>query len=314
MHKSVLLQETIELANLSQGESVIDLTVGAGGHSAAILDLIGESGKLLCVDTDKSALALAERKLEGHKNVTLVQGNFREIDKIAKKFGIKGAKFIVADLGVSSMQIDDKHRGFSFSGHNRLDMRMNQNQAKTAADIVNNYTEGELTRIFKLYGEERLAKPIAREIVRERVKNQIVFTNQLAEVVRRVYRKNFKFQISNFKLKRDPATQTFQAIRIEVNEELESLQSALPQMTKLLTKGGRLAIISFHSLEDRIVKDFMKSRSQKCTCPPEFPKCICSTKPELRIITKKSIVPTQDEIILNPRSRSAKLRVAEKII
>lgn len=316
MHKSVLLQETIHAMNLSQGDSVIDLTVGAGGHSAAVLSQIGGNGKLLAIDKDDSALVLAQKNLKGHKNVTLVQGDFREIEAIAKKNGFKGVNAIIADLGVSSMQFDQKHRGFSFSGHDKLDMRMDMGQKLTAADILADYTEGELADILFKYGEEREAKRIARAIVMMREIRPILYTDQLAEVVRRVKRasaRNYKFKILNFKLKRDPATQTFQALRIETNEELKALESALPQMVGLLTKGGRMAVISFHSLEDRIVKNFINEAAKECVCPPEFPKCVCGAKPKLKKITGKPIMAAVEETMENPRARSAKLRVAEKI-
>ncbi len=304
MHKSVLLQETIHAMNLSQGDSVIDLTVGAGGHSAAVLRQIGGNGKLLAVDKDESALVLAQKNLKGHKNVTLVQGDFREIEAIAKNNGFKGVNAIIADLGVSSMQLDQKQRGFSFSGHDKLDMRMDTGQKLTAADILEDYTERELADILFKYGEEREAKKVARVIVEEREIRPILYTDQLAEVVRRV---------KKIKTKIDPATQTFQALRIETNEELKALESALPQMVGLLVKGGRLAVISFHSLEDRIVKNFINEAAKECVCPPEFPKCVCGAKPKLKKITRKPIMASVEETTENPRARSAKLRVAEKI-
>lgn len=314
MHKSVLLQETIKLLNLSPGDSVIDLTVGAGGHSLLALRAIGPEGKLLAIDKDETAIALAHKKLSSYTNVRFVHGDFRFIDEIASKYSFKKVNAIIADLGLSSMQLDYKKRGFSFDGHHRLDMRMNVSQKFTALDIIRDYSQESLTRIFKEYGEEPQAKRIAAEIVRMRKIKPIEYTDQLAEVVRRVKGKRPEYRgVSNKKKKIDPATLVFQALRIETNDELKALESALPQLIKLLERGGRMAIISFHSLEDRIVKKFMNQYARGCTCPPEFPKCVCGQKPQLKIITSKPVIPDKREMIENPRSRSAKLRVAEKI-
>lgn len=304
MHKSVLLQETIELMNLKPGMTVIDATVGAGGHSKAILAQIGPSGRMLGLDKDQTALDIAEENLGGCSNLVLVQADFKEIERVAKENGFDQVDAILADVGVSSMQLDQRERGFSFQGHEKLDMRMNQTQDLTAADVVNTYTESELIRIFREYGEEEQAKRIASEIVKVRSIHPIEYTDQLAEVVRGV-----KYG----KTKIDPATKVFQAVRIEVNGELKALESALPQMVGLLKSGGRIAIISFHSLEDRMVKRFIEDGSKTCVCPPDYPKCVCGTVPTLKKITKKPVVATTEELNQNPRSRSAKLRVAEKI-
>jgi 16S rRNA (cytosine1402-N4)-methyltransferase len=304
MHKSVLLQETIELLNLKPGMTVIDATVGAGGHTKAILDKIGPTGRVLGLDKDESALALTRDNLGGCSNLTLVKGDFKDIEKIAKDNGFSEVDAVLADIGVSSMQLDQRERGFSFQGHNDLDMRMDMTQDLDAKVVINTYTESDLVRIFREYGEEEQAKKIAKAIVDQRSIYPIEYTDQLAEVVRGV-----KFG----KTKIDPATKVFQAVRIEVNGELKALESALPQAVGILKKSGRVAIISFHSLEDRMVKRFFEEESKECVCPPDYPKCICGTIPKLKKVTKKPVIATTEEINNNPRSRSAKLRVAEKV-
>lgn len=303
MHKSVLLQETIKGLALKEGNAVIDATVGAGGHSKEILKMIERSGKLLAVDKDKEALSLARSVLKGD-NITFSYGNFAEIETIAKENDFQSVDAIIADLGASSMQFDNPERGFSFSKSGKLDMRMDKSQKISAYEVVNNYSEKELGEIIKEYGEEKKFKVIARKIIEERKRGGIVRTDQLAEVVGGAKGKKTRI---------DPATKVFQAIRIEVNKELLALESALPQMVSLLCPGGRIAIISFHSLEDRIVKRFFQEKSKNCVCPPEFPECKCNTRPSLKIITKKPIMPKEEEIRENKRSRSAKLRVAEKV-
>jgi 16S rRNA (cytosine1402-N4)-methyltransferase len=304
MHKSVLLQETIELMNLKPGMTVIDATMGAGGHSKAILAQIGPTGRLLGLDKDQTALKIANENLGGCSNLKLVHADFKDIERVAKENDFLGADAILLDIGVSSMQLDQRERGFSFNGHERLDMRMDRTQDLTAAEIVNTYTESDLIRIFREYGEEPQARRVAEAIVQKRSIYPIEYTDQLAEVVRGV---------KSGKTKIDPATKVFQAIRIETNGELKALESALPQEVGNLKKGGRLAIISFHSLEDRMVKRFFEEKSKTCVCPPEYPKCVCDTKPVLKKVTKKAVSATAEEINQNPRSRSARLRVAEKV-
>lgn len=303
MHKTVLLQETIDSLVINKGGAYIDLTVGAGGHSEGILSRLGETGRLLAVDQDASALKIAQERLRDER-VTFAKSNFADISEVAIENDFSALDGIIADLGVSSMQLDRGERGFSFNKPADLDMRMDQEQGLTAADVVNNYKEAELIRILREYGGEEFAKKIAKEIVLTREKQLIIRTDQLAEVVRRV---------KKTKTKIDPATKTFQALRIEVNKELSVLESVLPQMVRLLKPGGRMAIISFHSLEDRIVKSFIERESRRCVCPPEFPKCVCDTKPTLKKITKKAVVASEKEIAENPRSRSARLRVAERL-
>lgn len=309
MHKSVLLQETIENLQLTKGNLVIDATCGAGGHTIEAVKKIGSSGRVLAIDRDEKALELASSVFRG-ENVTFQQGQMADIAKIAQKNGFNKVDAILADLGVSSMQLNEPARGFSLKSRGVLDMRMDQNTGINAYDVVNNYSEDDLARIFRLYGEERKSRLVAKAIVMARKKEQIRKTDQLAEVVRGVIKNNSKSRVLKSKL--DPATKVFQAIRIEVNQELKQLELALPQMVGLLNPGGRLAIISFHSLEDRIVKNFFREAAKECVCPPEFPSCRCDHRKSLEIVTRKPIRPTEEEIRLNPRSRSAKLRVAEK--
>lgn len=303
MHKSVLLHEVINLLNPKVGGIYIDATVGAGGHTLELSKKIGETGKILAIDQDIKALEIAKKNLKG-KNITYANCNFADLSKIAKENGFTKVDGILADIGVSSMQFDEAERGFSFSKRAKLDMRMNQKSNLTAEEIVNSYSEDDLVLIFQKYGEEQQARRVAKEIVKTRSQSRIIWTDQLSEVVRRVIKRKTKI---------DPATKVFQALRIEVNGELDVLQSALPQMVEILKGGGRMAIISFHSLEDRIVKKFIDSRSITCVCPPDFPKCVCKTIPVLKKITKKPVVASDNEIKENPRSRSAKLRVAEKL-
>jgi 16S rRNA (cytosine1402-N4)-methyltransferase len=306
MHKSVLLQETIDLMSPKPGGVYVDATVGAGGHSSEILKRIGKAGVLICLDKDLTALKLSHGILKG-TNVKLIQVDFSNIADAVKKAGYDKVDGIIADLGVSSMQLDMPERGFSFSGHAKLDMRMDQGSELTAEYVINNYSEAELLRIFREYGEEREAKRVARKIVEQRKQRPIIWTDQLAEVVRGVMRGHKKPS------RIDPATKIFQALRIEVNQELTALGSALPQMVSILKPGGKVAIISFHSLEDRIVKQFFVENAKKCICPPDYPKCVCSHKPRVKVITKKPVTATENEIRENPRSRSAKLRAAEKL-
>lgn len=306
MHKSVLLQETIDLISPKPGGIYIDATVGAGGHAKEILSRIGKAGVLIAMDKDKSALEISGSNLKG-KNVLFIHADFKNITEAVLKSGYQEVDGIIADLGVSSMQLDKGARGFSFGKHAKLDMRMDTNQKLSAYDVVNTYTETELIKIFYSYGEEPKAKQIARRIIKTRELRPIIWTDQLAEVVRGVKR-------GTHSPKRiDPATRVFQALRIEVNQELSALGSALPQMVSLLKVGGRMGIISFHSLEDRIVKQFFVEKAKRCICPPEYPKCVCHHEPELAVITKKPVTANDAEIRNNPRSRSAKLRVAEKL-
>lgn len=307
MHKSVLLQEAIDLIAPKTGGIYVDATVGAGGHLKEIASRIGKAGVLIAMDKDERALETARKVLAGSGTI-FIHADFKNIAEAVQKAGYSKVDGIIADLGVSSMQLDEGERGFSFSRHAKLDMRMDESQELTAYDVVNTYSEGELTDIFRKYGEEPKARKIAQKIVQERENGPFIWTDQLAEAVRGVMRTQ---GVRPKKI--DPATKVFQALRIEVNKELTALLSALPQMVSLLKKGGRLVVISFHSLEDRIVKDYLREMSKDCICPPESPKCVCDAKAKVKVLTKKPITPKDEEIKANPRSRSAKMRAAEKI-
>lgn len=308
MHKSVLLQETIDLLKVKEGDLVIDATAGAGGHTRALATAAGLSGAVLALDRDEEALEIARNVIRG-ENVTFVQTNFADVASVARENNFDQVDAILADLGVSSMQLDQAARGFSLKTRGVLDMRMDQGQELSAFEVVNNYSENELAEIFFKYGEEQQARKVAKAIVEARKVKEIRWTDQLAEVVRGVVRPHR----GPGGKKIDPATKVFQAIRIEVNQELKNIESALPQMVSVLKKGGRIAIISFHSLEDRIVKNFFREEARGCVCPPDYPQCVCGLEPKLKIITRRPITASEEEINLNPRSRSAKLRVAEKI-
>ncbi len=305
-HYPVLLKEAIDMLNPKKGQIFIDVTCGFGGHAKEIAKRIGVEGKLLCLDQDPEAIAAVKKEM-GRKGVIVVQENFRNLERVVSDQKFTETDGILADLGASSHQFDSAERGFSFSKEALLDMRMDKRREVSAFDIVNRYSEKDLIRIFKDYGEECLAKVIARRIVEKRLLSPITTTIELAELVEKIYHKRGLYQRIH------PATKTFQALRIEVNQELESLVEFLPQAIKVLKSGGKLAIITFHSLEDKIVKSFIKENSRDCICPPDFPVCRCDHKKKLKPITRKPIVPTQEEIEKNSRSRSAKLRVMEKV-
>jgi 16S rRNA (cytosine1402-N4)-methyltransferase len=306
-HKPVLLKEVIEYLDPKPGENFIDCTVGGGGHARMILEKTTPGGKLLAIDLDMKAIEIAKENLKEYSSrIIFVNDNFKNLEKIAKESGLAEYNGVLLDLGLSSIELEDLSRGFSFQKDAFLDMRFGTG-GKTAADVLNNYREEELTKIFKEYGEERYARQIAKEIVSQRKKEKITTTNQLVNIIENVYRRKPKPKIH-------VATKVFQALRIEVNDELNNLQQVLPAAVKFLTKGGRIVVISFHSLEDRIVKEFFKKESKDCLCLPQIPVCQCNHKASLKILTKKVITPTSAEIKINPRSRSAKLRAALKII
>lgn len=288
-------------------ENFIDCTLGGGGHAREILKITGPKGKLIGIDLDPEAIKAAQKELQNFENRTIfINDNYKNLKQIIYDVGgFNQISGILLDLGLSSYELEDETRGFSFRGSAFLDMRFGGTE-KTAAYIVNQYKEENLTRIFKDYGEERYAKLIAREIVKERKIQPIRTTEQLVKIIEKVYSHNPKSKIH-------PATKVFQALRIEVNHELENLEEVLPQAMDLLATGGRLVVISFHSLEDRIVKDFLKDNAKGCICPPKLPVCVCNHKPSLKILTKKIIIPSLGEIKNNPRSRSAKLRAAIKL-
>lgn len=299
-HTPVLVEAVLHYLRVSPGGRYIDCTVGAGGHALAILGQASPGGQVLGLDADPEALELARSLLPSE--AVLVNANFAQLETIAVIEGFQPVDGILFDLGLSSMQLSESGRGFAFSHESPLDMRFDPTQEVTAADIVNTYSESELAQLLFKYGEEPFARRIARSIVAHR---PIRTTLELADIVTHATRSR-KGHIH-------PATRTFQALRIAVNRELDLLSTALPQAVNLLRPGGRLAVISYHSLEDRVVKQFLLQESRGCICPPETPVCICGHSPRLKILTRKVIQPSQEEIASNPRSRSARLRAAERL-
>ncbi len=297
-HIPVLLAESIAALMVRSGKTYIDCTVGGGGHAE---EIVKAGGHLIGLDADPQAIRTAQVRLEGYKEVTLVNENYINITDVCRKQNLESADGILFDLGMSSSQLDSSGRGFSFLRDEPLDMRFSPDQAVTASDIVNNYSESDLSRLIGDYGEEWRSNAIAAAIVRSR---PITTSGQLAEIIQKAVGKRGRIH---------PATKTFQALRIAVNQELENLESGLSQAINLLASGGRVAVISFHSLEDRLVKEMFRKQSSSCICPRGTPVCICGHKQVLSIVNKKVIKPSSDEIEVNPRSRSAKLRVAQKI-
>ncbi len=306
-HTPVLLRQCVEGLKIKPDGLYVDATLGRGGHSEAIAGRL-TTGKLICLDRDETAIRLSAERLEPFKDrVTLVKANFRDIDTVLCSQGVECADGILFDLGVSSPQLDDGTRGFSYQRDAPLDMRMDRDSELTAYDIVNHWSMEELQRIFYEYGEERYSRQIAAALVRTRDNRPINTTLELVAVIRSA------LPAAALREKQHPAKRCFQAIRIAVNDELASLSDALPKAMTILSAGGRLAVISFHSLEDRIVKKAIKSRENGCTCPPNFPVCVCGFRKTMKTITKKPITPDEKELSENPRSRSAKLRIAERI-
>lgn len=306
-HVSVLLNECIEALNIKEDGIYVDGTLGGGGHSSQILLRLSKNGRLIGIDQDEDALKATKERLKDFENLTYVHNNFYEIDNILRTLDIEKVDGILMDLGVSSYQLDNGERGFSYMHDAPLDMRMNRENSLSAYEVVNEYTEKELYRIIKDYGEERFAKRIASLIVKNREKKPIESTMELVDIIK---------QAIPAKARREgphPAKRTFQAIRIEVNSELSILDKAIEDGVNRLAKGGRMAIITFHSLEDRIVKLKFKALTNPCKCPKDFPICTCGNTPIVKIISRKAIPPTEQEIAENPRSRSAKLRVIEKL-
>ena len=302
-HVPVLLNETIEALAVQPGGRYIDCTLGAGGHAAAILEQSSPGGQLLGIDADPDATKVAESRLGAYKDSSLlINENFVNLQAICLKYDFLPVHGILFDLGLSSLQLNSKSRGFSFQHDAPLDMRLSPNQEVTAADIINTFSENELAQLIKTYGEEVYSRQITRHIMRKR---PIKTTLQLARVIEQT--------IGGRRGKIHPATRTFQALRIAVNQELEHLQAALKQAISLLGFEGRLVVISYHSLEDRIVKRLMQQESKDCICPPNTPVCVCEHTACLRLVNKKVITPSSTEVRLNPRSRSAKLRIAERI-
>jgi len=307
-HKPVLLRESIEGLNLKKGDSVVDATLGGGGHSREILKIIGKEGRLIAIDQDAAAVENFRKQLSSEvDNVYLVKGNFSNIKNILGGMNILAAQGILADLGYSSTQLEDESYGMSFLKDAELDMRLDKESGLTAKKIINEYSQANLERIIREYGEEKFAKNIAKKIIEQRKIKPIERTTELAEIINQAIPERYRHQ------KIHPATRTFQALRIEVNKELENLEKFIPAAINVLNPGGRLAIISFHSLEDRIVKNIFRENARGCICPPNFPSCLCGHQAKVKIITKKPIVPGTEEIAGNPRARSAKLRICEKI-
>lgn len=302
-HEPVLLAEVLDLLAPRSGGRYIDATLGLGGHAEAILSASSPDGRLMGIDCDELALREAARRLAAAQDrLELVLGDFGDMAQLAQGRGWSGVDGILMDLGVSSPQLDDPTRGFSFQQDGPLDMRMSRSGELTAAEIVNQWPEEEISRILWEYGEERYARRIARAICQDR---PFARTSELAEMVARV--------VGGRRERIHPATRTFQALRIAVNDELGALERALPQALDLLAIGGRLVVISFHSLEDRIVKQFVRREASDCICPPRLPVCVCGHSAQLRPLTKKPITASQEEVARNSRSRSAKLRAAVRI-
>lgn len=307
-HKSVLLQECIDALNIRQDGIYLDGTLGGAGHSSQIARRLTEGGRLIGVDRDRTALAAAKERLAPYADrVTLVHSNFAEIDAILDSLGIPAVDGMLFDLGVSSPQLDDASRGFSYMADAPLDMRMDKDDVLTAGEVVNTWPQGELRRILYDYGEERYAPQIAAAICRAREKAPVETTLELVDIIRSA------MPAQALREKQHPAKRSFQAIRIAVNDELGAVSRMMQAAVGRLNPGGRLAVITFHSLEDRIVKSEMQQAARGCTCPPEFPVCVCGKKPLVKLVTRKPIVSGPAELEENPRARSAKLRVAEKL-
>lgn len=306
-HVSVLLNETVEGLNVKENGIYVDGTLGGAGHSTEILKKLNNTGRLIGIDQDREALNAAGERLKDYNNVTFVHNNFHNIKEILEELKIDSIDGIMMDLGVSSYQLDNEERGFSYMKEAKLDMRMDRDQDFSAYDVVNKYPEERIYKVIKEYGEERFAKRIASNIVKARELKPIETTLELVELIRK------SIPAKNQREGGHPAKRTFQAIRIEVNGELEILNKTIEDAVDKLSVGGRIAIITFHSLEDRIVKNKFKELEKPCTCPSTFPICVCGKEPKVKIITKKPIDPSQDEKNINSRSVSAKLRIAERI-
>lgn len=307
-HKSVLLNETVDSLNIKEDGIYVDGTLGGAGHASLVCSKL-QDGKLIGIDQDKDAIAVASERLDkfGKDKFVIVRDNYCNIKSVLENLGIKKVDGIYLDLGVSSYQLDTASRGFTYRVDAPLDMRMDDRKEETAGDIVNNYSESELFRVIRDYGEDRFAKNIAKHIVKYRQNKRIETTGELTEIIRGAI--PMKIQLTGG----HPAKRTFQALRIELNEELKVLEDSIDVMIDLLNTGGRLSIISFHSLEDRIVKNIFRRNENPCTCPKNFPVCVCGNTSKGRVVTRKAILPSEEEILYNSRSKSAKLRVFEKI-
>ena len=307
-HVSVLLKETVEQLNIRPDGIYVDGTLGGGGHAYEVLRRLSPKGRLIGIDQDADAIkAAGERLLEFGSRVTIVRSNYCNMRLELQKLGIDRVDGLLLDLGVSSFQLDSAERGFTYREDAPLDMRMDRRQAKTARDIVNEYSEQELFRVIRDYGEDKFAKNIAKHIAAARAIKPIETTGELVEIIRRAIPAKVRMNGGH------PAKKTFQAIRIELNGELEVLKNSLDDMIDLLKPGGRICVITFHSLEDRMVKTIFKTNENPCTCPSHFPVCVCGNKPKGRLAVKKPIVPGEEELTKNKRSKSSKLRVFERI-
>lgn len=305
-HKSVLLHETIDSLQVKPDGIYIDGTLGGGGHAYELCGRLGPEGRLVGIDQDEDAIAAAAKRLAPYQDqVTIVRSNYEQMDEVLDQLGIGKVDGIYLDLGVSSFQFDTAERGFSYREDAPLDMRMDRRQELTAADVVESYEEEELVRIIRDYGEEKFARQIARQIVKRRQEAPIATTGQLAEIIKEAIPLKMRAVGGH------PARRTFQALRIEVNRELEVLEESIDRMIGRLKPGGRISIITFHSLEDRIVKNRFRENENPCICPPDFPVCMCGRKSKGKIVTRRPVVPTAEEIEENKRCRSAKLRTFE---
>lgn len=307
-HKSVLLYETVDELNIKPDGIYVDGTLGGGGHSYEIAKRLSEGGRLIGIDQDEDAIKAASKRLEPYMDrVTIVRNNYCNMDKVLDELGIDKVDGIMLDLGVSSYQLDAADRGFTYNVDTALDMRMDQRQEITAKDIVNEYSEFDLYRIIRDYGEDRFAKNIAKHIVAARQEKPIETTFELNDIIKAAIPMKVRATGGH------PSKRTYQAIRIELNKELEVLENSIDMMIDRLKPEGRLCIITFHSLEDRIVKTGFRNNENPCTCPPSFPACVCGKVPKGRVITRKPVVPTDEEINENSRSKSSKLRVFERV-
>lgn len=306
-HKSVLLTETVDSLNVRPGGVFLDGTVGGGGHAFEILRRLSGTGRLIGIDQDEEAIQAASERLSVYgERVALVHANYVDFKSVLHQLNVDELDGILLDLGVSSHQFDDAERGFSYRSDAPLDMRMDRSQGRTARDIINTYTETELYRMIRDYGEDPFAKNIAKHIVRAREQAPVETTMQLAEIIRQAIPARIRSKGGH------PAKQTFQAVRIELNRELDVLKASLSDMIDALSPGGRMAVITFHSLEDRIVKQAFRTAENPCICPPDFPVCMCGRKSRGRVLTGKPLTASEAEAEENPRARSAKLRVFEK--
>lgn len=307
-HKSVLLYKTVDELNIKPDGIYVDGTLGGGGHSYEIAGRLSEGGRLIGIDQDEDAIKAASKRLEPYMDrVTIVRNNYCNMDKVLDELGIDKVDGIMLDLGVSSYQLDAADRGFTYNVDTALDMRMDQRQEITAKDIVNEYSEFDLYRIIRDYGEDRFAKNIAKHIVAARQEKPIETTFELNDIIKAAIPMKVRATGGH------PSKRTYQAIRIELNKELEVLENSIDMMIDRLKPEGRLCIITFHSLEDRIVKTRFRNNENPCTCPPSFPACVCGKVPKGRVITRKPVVPTDEEINENSRSKSSKLRVFERV-